>query len=136
LFIFINIDSNTTRGSLKSRHSAVLSDISQQVNKAMEFQTWDLQNIKEQLEKEEEEDNEKLNIKYDDNYLAEHKTYCAFPAVSNFLACSMDYSEKNTAKLEHLDSLKEKLKTDLDINIVAGLDQRINHISSQHVNLQ
>jgi hypothetical protein len=119
-----------------SRHSSVMSDITSQVNRAMEFQTWDLQNIKEHLEKEEESEVENSNLKYEDNYLVEHKTYCAFPAVSSFLACNMDYSDKNTAKLDNLDTLKEKLKTDLDINLVAGLEQRVNHVSSQHVNLQ
>jgi hypothetical protein len=122
-----------------SRHSTSLlssSEVSSQVNRAMEFQSWDFNNIKEILEKEEADLVEKNNIKYDDNYLQEHKTYCAFPSVSNFLFCNMDYSEKNTAKLEDLNTLKEKLKGDLDSNVVAGLDQRINHVSSQHLNIQ
>jgi hypothetical protein len=124
------------RGSLISRHSSILSDVTSQVNRAMQFETWDLHNINEKLEKEEADTIEKSNLKYDDNYLIEHKAYCAFPAVSNFLSCNMDYSEKASSKFESLDSLKEKLKADLDINLVAGLEQRINHVSSQHPNLR
>lgn len=104
----------------------------------MEFNTWEIENLQEKIEKEKQEAKIKSEriFNYEDNYITEHKNYCAFPAVSNFLNCSVDYSDKNIYKLESFDVVKDRLKNDLEISLVAGLDQRINHIASQHTNPQ
>jgi hypothetical protein len=99
----------------------------------MEFKTWDIDNISSKLEEEQKLFEEKGSLKYEDNYYQEHKQYCAFPAVSNFLACGYDYSERAIPKLETVEQLKDKLKNDFDPSFMNSLDQRLNHITSQHM---
>ena len=48
----------------------------------------------------------------------------------NYLACSYDYVDKQSWKLETMDSLKEKLNN-YDIGMFSNLDQKFNNISFQ-----
>jgi hypothetical protein len=118
-----------------SRSSAI-SDISMQINKAMEFRTWDIENINEKLENEEKDILSKQILKYEDNYISDNnKSYFAFAAFGSFLACNLDFSEKYQ-KTENIEGLKEKLRNEWDIGLVSSLDQRINHVSSQNLIIQ
>lgn len=100
----------------------------------MEFNTWDVENIEEKLKEEEKQIQDKNILKYEDNYYIENKSYVAFPAVSNFLAAGLDYSEKGLSKCDSIDALKEKMKNDYDVSLLSSLDQRLNHVTSQHPN--
>lgn len=102
----------------------------------MEFSTWDVENMEKKLQDDQKKREEKLNLRYDDNYVADHKSYCAFPAVMNFLASSMDYAEKGLSKVDTIDGLRDKLKNDLEVSLLSSMDQRLNHVTSQHPNPQ
>lgn len=100
----------------------------------MEFKTWDMENIEEKLKEEDGIYEEKSLLKYDDSYFNDYKNFCAFPAVANFLACGMDYSDKGLNKIDSIDTLKEKLKSELDVSFISSFDQRLSHVSSQNSN--
>ena len=78
---------------------------------------------------------DKLSLKIEDNYIND-KSFYAFPAVSNFLACNFDYFDRDLSKVDTIEKLKDKLKNDFDVSLLSGLDQRIHNISSQHPNPQ
>jgi hypothetical protein len=101
----------------------------------METKEWELNDIEGKLKVEEKVLNDKLTLKIDDNYIND-KNFYAFPAVSNFLACNFDYFERDLSKVDSVEKLKEKLKNDYDVSLLAGLDQRIHNIPSQHPNPQ
>ena len=46
----------------------------------------------------------------------------------------MDYSEKLVPKINSIESLRNKLKKDLDLSFLSSLDQRINHVTFQNPN--
>jgi hypothetical protein len=100
----------------------------------MEFKTWDIENIEEKLIEEDKIYEDKSTLNYEDNYYSEHKTYCAFPAVASFLACGLDYTEKGISKIDTIEALKDKLKNDMDVSFISSLEQRMNHVTSQHSN--
>lgn len=98
---------------------------------------WELEDLENKLQKQEETLLEKTMLKYEDNYMTEHKTYLAFPAIASFLAVNLDYTEtKSLSKLDSVESLKQKLKSEYDISLQASLSQRISHVSCQHPNTQ
>jgi hypothetical protein len=132
--IIINLGANLMRSSFM--RTSVMGDLSMQINKAMEFRAWDVDNLSEKLDAEDKEYKEKQILKYDDNYINDYKAYFAFPAVANFLASSLDYSEKNMIRFDSYDNLRDKLKNDLDIGLVSSLEQRVNHVTSQHINIK
>lgn len=107
-------------------------EITSQINKAMEFKTWDIENIEEKLKEVDQYYNDKSILNYEDNYYTEHKTFCAFPAVANFLACGYDYSEKGLGKIDSVDALRDKLKNEMDVSFISSFSQRLNHVSSQN----
>src|SRR5690348_3797332 len=100
----------------------------------MEMKTWDVENIDEKISEEEKKFEDKNILKYDDNYFQQHNNYCAFNAVASLLACSLDYSEKNITKIDSIESLRDKMKNDLDISFLSSLEQRLNHVTFQHPN--
>jgi len=104
-------------------------------SKAMETREWELNDIEKKIEKDDLNFAEKLNLKIEDNYIYD-KNFYAFPAVSNFLACNFDYYDRDISKVDSIEKLKDKLKNDYDVSLLAGLDQRIHNISSQHPNPQ
>ena len=102
----------------------------------MNIKSWDLKCLEEKIKIEEKEISEKSLLKYDDNYITDQKNYCAFQAVCNFLASNLDYSEKNLNKIDSIECLKDKLKNELDIGILANSEQRFNNVTFQHPNTQ
>jgi hypothetical protein len=98
----------------------------------MESKTWDVDNIEEKINDEQKKMEEKNILKYEDNYYQQNNNYCAFNGLANLLACSLDFSEKSTAKIETIDNLKQKLKSEFDISFISSLEQRLNHVTFQH----
>jgi hypothetical protein len=100
----------------------------------MEMKTWDIENIEEKIKEEDKKIEDKSLLKYEDNYYQQHNNYCAFNAVASLLSCGLDYSEKSVLKIDSVDSLKDKLKNDLDVSFISSLEQRTNHVTFQHPN--
>jgi hypothetical protein len=100
----------------------------------MENKTWDIENLENKLKDEEKKFEEKNYLKYEDNYIEKPSSFCAFSAVASLLSCSMDYSEKITPKINTVESLRNKLKKDLELSFLSSLDQRINHVTFQNPN--
>ena len=96
----------------------------------MNANIWDLQGLEKKLEEEDIESTKKNDLEYEDSYLKNIQDYSAFPSVVNYLACSYDYVDKQSWKLETIDSLKEKLNN-YDIGMFSNLDQKFNNISFQ-----
>ncbi len=71
-----------------------MNDMSYLVNKSMEVKTWDVENLEEKIQEEENKMIDKNTLKYEDSYYSQHNNYCAFSAVASLLSCGMDYSEK------------------------------------------
>ena len=101
----------------------------------METKEWELNDIENKMKLEEKAFTNKFNLKIEDNYIND-KNFYAFPAVSNFLACNFDYFDRDLSKVDTVEKLKDKLKNDYDISLLAGFEQRIHNISSQHPNPQ
>ena len=101
----------------------------------METKEWEINDIENKLKFEEKTLIDKLTLKIEDNYIND-KNFFAFPAVSNFLPCNLDYFDRDLSKIDTVEKLKEKLKNDYDVSLIASLDQRIHNISSQHPNPQ
>jgi len=96
----------------------------------MNANIWDLNGLENKLEEEKIEINKKNEIDYDDNYLKNIQDYSAFSSVVNYLACSYDYVDKQSWKLDTMESLKDKLNN-YDIGMFSNLDQKFNNISFQ-----
>lgn len=93
---------------------------------------WEGDELEKKLKGEEEEYHKKMNLDYQDNYIQEHKSNMAFQAVANFLSVNLNYLDKGINKIDSLDVLRERLKTDYDISMLAPLDQRLGNVSIQH----
>lgn len=104
--------------------------------RASSTKVWDLEQLEESVERKIDINNKIHNMDYVDNYITEHKSNFAFQAVANFLHVNLDYMDKGLNKVENLDSLKEKLKYDYDVGLLASMDQRIGNLVSQHPTTQ
>jgi len=102
----------------------------------METRTWEYEDIEKKLDSQNKEQKLKKNLVYEDNYYQD-KAYCAFPAVNNFLACNTDYGEKySLSKIDSIEGLKDKLKSELDFSFISSYEHRLSNISSQHYHPQ
>ncbi len=102
----------------------------------MENRTWEYEDLDKKLSIQYKDVKDKKNLNYEDNYYQE-KTYTAFPAVNNFLACNTDYGEKYTlSKIDSIEGLKDKLKTELDFSFISSYEHRLSNIASQHYHPQ
>ena len=103
------------------------------VQKAMESGAWNIEKLNENIKKEKEKYENIFNSPYDynDDYINDkNNNYFSFNFISTLLGCNLDLSEKDD--INSIDDLKKKLKTDLDINYICTLDQRLNHVIFQH----
>jgi hypothetical protein len=96
----------------------------------MNHDTWDFKSLENSLKKVEVEAEKKKVIEYDDNYIKDIQNYSAFSSVVNYLACSYDYIDKQSWKIDSIEGLKEKL-TYHDLGMFSNLDQKFNNISFQ-----
>ena len=96
----------------------------------MNANIWDFKAIENKIEEENNETNKKNDLEYDDNYIKNIQDYSAFTSVVNYLACSYDYVDKQSWKLDNMESLKEKLNN-YDLGMFSNLDQKFNNISFQ-----
>lgn len=96
----------------------------------MNTDIWDFKGLENKLNEENLEISKRYEVDYDDNYLKNIQDYSAFSSVVNYLACSYDYVDKQSWKLDTMDSLKEKLNN-YDIGMFSNLDQKFNNISFQ-----
>jgi hypothetical protein len=96
----------------------------------MNTDIWDFKALENKLNEENLEISKRYEVDYDDNYLKNIQDYSAFSSVVNYLACSYDYVDKQSWKLDTMDSLKEKLNN-YDIGMFSNLDQKFNNISFQ-----
>jgi len=100
-------------------------------NKAISNKVWESCNLDESLKKKELDLKNSYEVKYNDNYIQDKNRF-AFQAVVNFLHASIDFSDRGLNKIENLDSLKEKLKNEYDISLLASVETRMNNIISQY----
>lgn len=100
----------------------------------MENKTWDFDNLEKKILEEDKKLEEKLLLNYEDNYIEKPSSFCAFSAVASLLSSGMDYNEKLVPKINSIESLKNKLKKDLDMSFLSSLEQRINHVTFQNPN--
>ena len=96
----------------------------------MNTDIWDFKALENKLNEENLQISKRYEVDYDDNYLKNIQDYSAFSSVVNYLACSYDYVDKQSWKLDTMDSLKEKLNN-YDIGMFSNLDQKFNNISFQ-----
>lgn len=105
----------------------------------METKTMSIDVLEEKMKEEEGEIGQKNEIKYDDNYISnQNNAYFSFHFVSTLLASNLDYSETNWTQFDSIDSLKNKLRNELDINYVTSIQQRHCNVILQHpfINIQ
>lgn len=93
---------------------------------------WEFDELEEVLERKRDIMSKLNEINYVDNYISDHKSNFAFQAVANFLHCNLDYLDKGLNKVDSLDGLRERLKYDYDVGLLASMDQRISNLISQH----
>jgi hypothetical protein len=96
----------------------------------MNTDIWDFKGLNNKLNEEKNDINKKYDVDFDDNYLKNIQDYSAFSSVVNYLACSYDYVDKQSWKLDTMETLKEKLNN-YDIGMFSNLDQKFNNISFQ-----
>jgi len=102
----------------------------------METRTWEYEDLEKKIADRNNDAKQKKNLVYEDNYY-QGKEYCAFPAVNNFLACNSDYGEKySMSKIDTIEGLKDKLKSELDFSFISSYEHRLSNISSQHYHPQ
>lgn len=100
-------------------------------NKAISNKIWEMSNLNESLNKKELYLKEFYEVKYKDNYIQDKNRF-AFQAVVNFLHASIDFLDRGLNKVENLDVLKEKLKNEYDISLLASVETRMNNHISQY----
>lgn len=107
-------------------------DPNEELTKSNQIKFWEGDELEKKLKEEEDEFKKKTTLNYQDNYIQEHKSNMAFQAVANFLSVNLDYLDKGINKLENLESLRERMKSDYDISMLTPLDQRLWNVSIQH----
>ena len=107
-------------------------DPNEETTKTNQIKFWEGDELEKKVKEEEDEFKKKMTLSYQDNYIQEHKNNMAFQAVANFLSVNLDYLDKGINKLENLESLRERMKSDYDISMLTPLDQRLWNVSIQH----
>jgi predicted acetyltransferase len=107
-------------------------DPNEETTKTNQIKFWEGDELEKKVKEEEDEFKKKMTLSYPDNYIQEHKNNMAFQAVANFLSVNLDYLDKGINKLENLESLRERMKSDYDISMLTPLDQRLWNVSIQH----
>ncbi len=107
-------------------------DPNEEITKTNQIKFWEGDELEKKVKEEEDEFKKKMTLSYQDNYIQEHKNNMAFQAVANFLSVNLDYLDKGINKLENLESLRERMKSDYDISMLTPLDQRLWNVSIQH----
>lgn len=98
----------------------------------MEFKTWDIDDIDSKIKEEDQKYKDKNKPEYDDNYYQQHSNYCAFQAVASWLACGLDYTDRGISKIDTIDALKDKMRTEYDPNYLSSIEQRLSNVTFQH----
>lgn len=107
-------------------------DPSEEIVKSKEVKFWEGDELEKKMKEEDEDFKKRTTLSYQDNYIQEHKNNMAFQAVANFLSVNLDYLDKGINKLDTLDTLRDRLKSDYDISMLTPLDQRLWNVSIQN----